>query len=69
MRREFSLAVKKTAFAKAYRRCEQCGSEEQLECHHRGHNRDTSLFNCVVLCHVCHHKEHMRRKQLQRGLH
>ena len=38
-------------------RCVRCGSEEQLEVHHRVAAADggpTSLGNCVTLCFDCH---------------
>ena len=55
-RREFRPAVRQAALARAYYRCEQCGSRERLELHHIGNRQDRSAFNAMVLCVRCHAK-------------
>ena len=62
VRREFSPVVRDVALHRASYRCELCGTKLGLEFHHRGHNADSSLFNCQVLCAGCHAEEHRRRK-------
>lgn len=43
------------------RKCEKCGSRFDLQCHHIRYPEnwfDTRLEDLVVLCRVCHEKEH-----------
>ena len=56
MRSGFRPAVRRAALARAYYRCEQCGSRERLELHHIGNRQDRSAFNAMVLCVRCHAK-------------
>ena len=56
---EFSPQLKLMAKVRTKFRCERCGDRENnLQCHHIGHPRDASLFNCLVLCEPCHVAEH-----------
>jgi 5-methylcytosine-specific restriction endonuclease McrA len=66
-RRDFAPNVRAAALLRAKYRCEQCGARERLELHHRGHPKDTSLFNCIVLCADCHAAEHKRRRHYRGG--
>jgi 5-methylcytosine-specific restriction endonuclease McrA len=62
-RRNFAPAVRTAALLHATYRCERCGSKSNLELHHRGNRADSSTFNCQVLCHECHTREHRRRNE------
>jgi hypothetical protein len=63
IRIEFSHVVRDQALLRSRYRCEACGSNANLEFHHRGWRADASLFNCQVLCGPCHSQEHYRRKE------
>jgi 5-methylcytosine-specific restriction endonuclease McrA len=67
MRYEFSRAVRDATLLRAHYRCERCSSCAQLVLHHRGHPRDNSAFNAVVLCVDCHKAEHDQRLLRQCG--
>lgn len=60
MRREFSKAVKLSAFARADGRCECCTAKlfpGNIEYDHNiadGLGGEPTLENCVVLCRACH---------------
>jgi hypothetical protein len=54
---DFSQIVKKSALKRSDNRCERCWSSCNLEFHHKvpvSLGGDSSLENCVVLCHNCH---------------
>jgi 5-methylcytosine-specific restriction endonuclease McrA len=41
--------------------CQDCGSSERLDIHHRDRNkRNQDRSNLAVLCHQCHMQEHAR---------
>lgn len=60
MRREFKKQTKRDAFMRANGSCEGCGARLAVGKFHYDHDiadglgGDSSLQNCVVLCHVCH---------------
>lgn len=63
MRREFGPVVRNEAMLRAKRRCQICGSRNDLEFHHVGNPSDASLFNCQVLCHPCHSNAHRKDRR------
>ena len=54
-------SISKKVISSRGSRCEKCGSDQNLEAHHLtrlmdgGTNEENNL---IVLCHVCHRKEH-----------
>jgi hypothetical protein len=58
---------KEQVFEKLGRKCQHCGTEENLHCHHiEGFRENAKLRydvdNAMVLCRSCHTKEHHRNK-------
>jgi hypothetical protein len=56
-------------------RCEECGSTENLEIHHKvpvNQGGDNMLSNLMVLCHDCHNKKpkhHWQFPAMFKGMH
>lgn len=55
--RHFALMKLKENIIKERKKCEKCGTTENLEIHHRNY-QSNELNNLVLLCHNCHIKEH-----------
>jgi len=54
---DFSSIIKEQSLKRAQFRCERCWAEKDLECHHiLSHELggQSTIDNCVVLCHHCH---------------
>jgi len=54
---DFSQVTKKNALRRAGYKCERCWTKRDLEFHHKiplTKGGDSSLENCIVLCHNCH---------------
>ena len=52
------------AYRKKIGKCEKCGKDQSLEIHHKdGNHYNNSLENYIVLCSVCHRKQHAAEKK------
>jgi len=54
---DFTQSIKKSALEQANYRCERCWSIRDLEFHHivpTSHGGNSTIENCLVLCHKCH---------------
>lgn len=60
LRSERWLAIRDKALKNANYRCQKCGSNQNLQCHHKHYANlfHESLKDIVVLCQRCHYKEH-----------
>jgi 5-methylcytosine-specific restriction endonuclease McrA len=57
------LALKRDGY-----RCTRCGSKTGLQVHHRNKyegESDNNLQNLIVLCRICHTKQHAEEKKLE----
>jgi len=56
-RNEFPVSIRKKVMKRAGNRCDRCWSKRDLEYHHKipvSMGGDSSIENCIVLCHNCH---------------
>src|SRR5215471_6054047 len=61
--KKFSDRTRRMAMARAWHKCERCGTPEELTLHHVNGHHNNSLQNAMVLCKTCHFwKHHTRRR-------
>jgi predicted HTH transcriptional regulator len=65
-----SREYREIAFALHGKECQRCGSNDEIEVHHRDRNRsNNSPENLEVLCHECHMDEHHEERSERASLH